>query len=338
MTKKTLLYSLISGILVGLIAMTASVGFVSASPSSQDEEPAPEMSDEECGECHVDIHGRWSRSPHANAYDDPYFQEQWEELGSPNECLACHTTNYQQSTGSFDEKGITCSVCHTAQEDHPETVVETEVKSEFCGTCHTTTLSEWRKTGHSLADVSCIECHDPHSQDPLFEDPDELCINCHKDDMGDYLNDLHVSKGIGCVDCHALVIPPEEPPEDGIVPTGHAFDITPQTCVVCHTDTLHAGFSLPGYEHGATQALEEESMGGEEAEEVERPPLAQPEETDLNPAQRIQALEAALASSRVSNLFQGAVIGLVLGGSTAWIVAQNINNVPEDEEKDSDEE
>jgi hypothetical protein len=48
------------------------------------------------------------------------------------------------------------------------------------------------------------------------------------------------------------------------------------------------------------------------------------EEETLNPTQRIQALETALASARISNLFQGAVIGLVLGGSTAWIVARNV--------------
>ncbi len=330
MNKKPVLISLLSGLIVWAAAMTLSVGFVSATPLPQEDEPTPEMSDEECGECHIDIHEKWSRSPHGNAYTDPYFQEQWQELGSPSDCLACHTTNYQHSTGLFDAEGITCRACHTAQANHPEKVVQTEVKSEFCGTCHTTTLSEWRKTGHSLADVDCIDCHNPHSQDPLFEEPDDLCINCHKDDMGDYLNDLHVSQGIGCVDCHTLVIPPEEPPEDGIVPTGHAFDITPKTCVACHTDTLHAGFSLPGYEHGSDVG----QNGEEEAQDVEQPPLAQPEKETLNPAQRIQALETALASSRVSNLFQGAVIGLVLGGSTAWIVARNVHQFPEDEEED----
>ena len=45
--------------------------------------------------------------------------------------------------------------------------------------------------------------------------------------MEDYLNDLHVQKDIGCVDCHALVIPPDVAPDDGIVPTGHSFNITP---------------------------------------------------------------------------------------------------------------
>jgi hypothetical protein len=165
----------------------------------------------------------------------------------------------------------------------------------------------------------------------LFEAPDDLCINCHKDDMEHYLEDLHVQKGIGCVDCHALVIPPDPLPEDGIVPTGHAFTITPQTCVACHTDALHAGFSLPGYEAGAKAALENGTTEGEVA------PIslafvggdgdddtAVTEEEELSPEQQIQALETALASRNISLLFQGAIVGLVLGGTTAWFIAHNI--------------
>lgn len=183
-----------------------------------------------------------------------------------------------------------------------------------------------------------MDCHNPHSQKPLFENPDDLCINCHRDGMGDYLNDLHVQKDIGCVDCHALVIPPETAPEDGIVPTGHTFSISPQTCVACHTDALHAGFTLPGYENGATANFHEQN-GTEDAEEVTEgaaPLIDTSAETDLNTSQKIQALETSLASSRVSNLFQGAVIGLVLGGSTAWVVGQSLRSRSEEEEDEND--
>jgi predicted CXXCH cytochrome family protein len=182
-----------------------------------------------------------------------------------------------------------------------------------------------------------MDCHDPHSQQPLFENADDLCINCHREGMGDYLNDLHVQKDIGCVDCHALVIPPEVPPEDGIVPTGHTFSISPQTCVACHTDALHAGFTLPGYENGATDAFHSQNgtaddEAGEEAEGA-TPLIDTSSENELNTTQQIQALETALASSRVSNLFQGAVIGLVLGGSTAWIVGANLRGSTQEEEE-----
>src|SRR5690606_28434407 len=201
--------------------------------------------------------------------------------------------------------------------------------------CHTTNFQP--ATGEFDADgVGCMQCHDPHSQGPLFADADEMCLNCHADSMGDYLEDLHVSQGIGCVDCHALVIPPDPLPDDGIVPTGHAFDITPATCVACHTDTLHAGFSLPGYESGAAQATNGDA---EEGGEVTTVGFVQPKPADvvaaenggLTAEQRIQALEAALASRNASQQFQGGLVGLVFGGMTAWFVASNMRQRNRDE-------
>ncbi len=49
------------------------------------------------------------------------------------------------------------------------------------------------------------------------------------------------------------------------------------------------------------------------------------EESDtLTPEQKVQTLEAALANRNLTLLFQGGVLGLVLGGSTAWFVANNV--------------
>ncbi|MCX8061446.1 MAG: hypothetical protein N3D16_02560, partial [Anaerolineales bacterium] len=195
--------------------------------------------------------------------------------------------------------------------------------TEFCGTCHTTTIHEWRLSGHSQVGVGCVDCHDPHSQQNLFAVEDDLCINCHQEDMEAYLEDIHINKNIGCVDCHALVIPPDPPPADGIVPTGHQFTITPKTCVACHTDALHAGFSLPGFEDGAKAATEQitETL-------VTTSTLLQNNQhlrtNNVATEQRLQALEAALASRQLARLFQGGIIGLVLGGSTAWFVARNV--------------
>lgn len=157
--------------------------------------------------------------------------------------------------------------------------------------------------------------------------------------MGNYLEDLHVQKDIGCVDCHALVIPPDEIPEDGIVPTGHSFTITPGTCVACHTDTLHAGFSLPGYENGAAQttgSTEEMADGSEErsGNDIQGNAPETEHEGELSAEQRLDTLEAAQASQRISTLFQGGVIGLTAGGTTAWILA---NNLRRRRERKSDE-
>jgi hypothetical protein len=302
-------------------------------PAQGETQPAPPQA---CGECHLSITERWSHSPHAHAYDDPFFQQSWQGLGQPGECLLCHTTDYQESTGQFMAPGVVCEACHGATPpEHPPAPVPILADTEYCGECHTTTLAEWRLTAHSLEDIGCMDCHDPHSQDPLFEVKDDLCINCHRADMGDYLEDLHIKKGIGCVDCHALVIPPEVPPEDGIVPTGHSFTITPATCVACHTDALHSGFSLPGYENGAREALaasdsppEEEQASGPETYSIARTSQTRLQELQ----QQVEILSAALASQRMTTLFQGAVVGLALGASTAWIVAHNVRKGRKEED------
>lgn len=333
------------GLLVA-VALSSAALPVRAAPRAQDTTPTPATQEitptlaapvTPCRECHLDVADMWSHSPHAHAYDDPTFQDWWEGQGKPGDCLLCHTTGYQATSGTFTTEGVSCEGCHgETQADHPPAVVTTRADTEYCGGCHTTTHSEWRLTGHAAADVGCMDCHDPHSQKALFEVADDMCLNCHEDEMGDYLEDTHIQKDIGCVDCHALVIPPKVPPEDGIVPTGHAFTISPATCVACHTDTLHAGFALPGYENGAATAATEEITPTVTAEPIE---TAATTKNTLTPQQQIQTLEAALASQSMTLLFQGGVIGLVLGGTTAWFIAHNARRrrEPEEPEHDADE-
>ena len=311
---------------------------VEASPLRQEATPVSEdvhegQEGQDCQECHLDIANNWSVSPHAHAFDDPVFQERWHNLGEKGECLACHTTDYDHATGEYEAEGVECQACHgEAGSDHPPEIVAIEADTEFCGSCHTTTLGEWRLTGHGSEDIGCMDCHDPHSQKALFEVTDDMCLNCHQETMGDYLEDMHIEKGIGCVDCHALVIPPEEMPEDGIVPTGHAFTITPATCIACHTDTLHAGFSLPGYENGAKIA---NGAPSPDATSEPTPTAGDAAATSgSTPEQQVQALEAALANRNVTMIFQGGVVGLILGGTTAWFVANNLRSARRENENE----
>lgn len=328
-------------LLACLLSMVFGVaGAYAAPPAQEGEEPPDEPSTPaECQSCHLDIANHWQESPHAHAFDDPVFQEQWAALGQPDDCLRCHTTGFEPATGLFAAEGVECEACHGPLDaEHPPAPMPILAGPQECGDCHTTTLSEWHGSGHATAGVDCMGCHNPHSQQPLFAVADDMCLNCHEDTMGDYLEDIHYSKEIGCVDCHALVIPPDVPPQDGIVPTGHGFTITPATCVACHTDSLHSGFSLPGYEHGATAQADGEAMEtvgfvpGADAVangRVEEPPATSPQ-------QQAQMLEAALASRRVTMLFQGGLIGLTFGGVTAWFVASNLRARRADEEEADD--
>lgn len=326
-SKRTVLI----GLLMGFLSMGLFVSVVWAAPTDrppfeETSTPHPENDQgKECADCHPDINNSWTVSPHANAFSDEVFANRWESLGEPGECLVCHTTGYQMTSNSYQAEGVQCEACHgEVVEDHPPQVVPVRADTDYCGSCHTTTLGEWRLTGHAGAGVDCMDCHDPHSQKALFDNPDEMCLNCHREDMGAYLEDIHIKKNIGCVDCHALVIPPETEPIDGIVPTGHSFTISPATCVACHTDSLHAGFSLPGYEGGA-------KSGNDETAVTEVPDIStliensenHMEASGLTSQQQIQALQASLASSRLSSLFQGGIIGLVFGSATVFFLARN---------------
>ncbi len=340
---------LLSAFFIGILSIGLIVSAVGAAPTFQPtaQTATDQIHDEatqqskDCTDCHPNIEAVWLASPHAHAFDDQEFNQRWQALGKPGECLACHTTGYQSSTNTFTAEGVQCEACHgETVEGHPPAVVPVKADSDYCGSCHTTTLSEWRQTGHGTAGVGCMDCHDPHSQQALFENADDMCLNCHKEDMGAYLEDIHIQKGIGCVDCHALVIPPDPLPEDGIVPTGHTFTITPATCVACHTDSLHAGFSLPGYENGAKIGNGEANGEGTEQESValEETIESNTVESTLSSEQRIQALEATLASTRLSTLFQGGIIGIVFGGITVYYLAHNRRQSAQETETDQDNE
>jgi hypothetical protein len=116
-----------------------------------------------------------------------------------------------------------------------------------------------------------------------------------------------------------------------LVPTGHAFTITPVTCVSCHTDTLHIGEPLPGYEAGAKAISASGTMTSTLPTLIAEYTSQSVASGGLPPEQQIQALEAALASARLSTLFQGGIIGLVLGGTTAYLVGRNQRRRAEDE-------
>jgi predicted CXXCH cytochrome family protein len=315
----------VAGTLVSVFAwlMTAVGPAVADEPATSADLEAVPAEVKECAACHLNVTKEWQTSPHAHAYDDPVFQEWWHGQGRPGECLLCHTTGYHAGKGTFTAEGVTCEACHgQVDAGHPPAVIPVRTDTEFCGSCHTPTLSEWRLSGHGSAGIGCISCHDPHNQLPLFANPDDLCLNCHEGDMGDYLEDVHIQKGIGCVACHTLVIPPEVMPVDGLVPTGHQFTITAATCVACHTDTLHAGFSLPGYERGARVAAGEAVTTTLSVRD--RPPGGSAGAHSTALEQQIQLLEAALASRDLTAVFQAGVIGLVFGATTAWFVAHNL--------------
>lgn len=312
--------ALLAGLLIGLISLAVTIGIAQARAGTT----TPAAQARTCADCHPNVASAWSSSAHAQAFSDPVFTERWTSLGKPGSCLVCHATGYQATSNTYTAEGVQCEACHgPAVEGHPPAVVPVRADTEYCGTCHTTTIGEWRLTGHAAANVGCSDCHNPHSQAALFTNPNELCLNCHKKDIGDHKKDLHIQKGLGCVDCHRLTLPLDEQPVDGLVPTGHTFVMTASGCVSCHTDTLKIGKPLPGYEAGAAAVAAGLTDTGELTGLIEEYTAADGQSGGLTYEQQIEALQAALINTRLSTLFQGGLIGLVLGGSTVYFLRRN---------------
>ena len=83
-----------------------------------------------CGKCHADVHKQWRQSAHANSFRAPFYLKNVQLLidGKGIEfsrhCEGCHNptalftgalTKGSKIDRSFDDDGITCSVCHSIQ-------------------------------------------------------------------------------------------------------------------------------------------------------------------------------------------------------------------------------
>jgi hypothetical protein len=76
-------------------------------PTNQEEAYAGSQA---CTQCHGAIHDAWVSTRHALAFSAPIFQQDWKEVGQQTSCLECHTTGFNEETGSYAEEGVTCGI------------------------------------------------------------------------------------------------------------------------------------------------------------------------------------------------------------------------------------
>lgn len=189
---------------------------------------------EVCRLCHSTAYNDEMMTAHFNTMvddpDDPFdFISIWEEDGSPEFCLRCHTTGWDESldNGGADEpgrlklmSGVKCEVCHGPGSEHVEgggdvTKIEVRYESELCGSCHNgahhPTYDEWEESDHAIALEDLLDSG--HAGDH--------CLECHS---ADYYYDRTITVetavySIECVRCHdahgsneehQLILPAEE--------------------------------------------------------------------------------------------------------------------------------
>lgn len=226
------------------------VAVVTVQAQTEVEEPPSS----ECEGCHEITQAHWSESAHANSVDDPIFQEAWRQQGSPKECLACHTTGFDQISGTWETESVSCSVCHGPDPgEHPEQIMPTDISSRMCGSCHLDTHTEWEDSVHGQENLACVRCHSPHTTELRADGVQELCQSCHNDVTHFYGDTKHSEEGLLCSDCHLRVSDAAE----GAMGEGHGqrlhtFTVDLESCSQCHeNDMQHAPESAMAPEEDA---------------------------------------------------------------------------------------
>ena len=113
--------------------------------------------------------------------------------------------------------------------------------------------------------------------------------------------------------------PREADPIDGLVATGHTFSVGSDACIGCHQDTVHSRDEIVKLT-GEVDQLQNLDMG-----------TLQQQNTTL--VGEVNTLKTQSTVRLYTGLAQGAIVGLIIGGTAAWIVSKRliVEEVEEDE-------
>jgi predicted CXXCH cytochrome family protein len=182
--------------------------------------------------------------------------------------------------------------------------------AKLCGSCHKTTTDEWMSSKHGSTGIDCQSCHDPHAQQPKAATVTELCTNCHKEGGETFAHSTHSNAGLECSNCHMYTKPLDQEPIEGLVPTGHTFTVGSDTCIACHQDTVHSRNEIVKLEG--------------EVSDLKTFDPEQLNQTIEEQKQEIASLETVSSNRLYTGLAQGAIIGLMMGAVSAWIVSKRM--------------
>jgi len=194
----------------------------------------------QCATCHLNITAQWRNGPHAQAYSNERFQSAWQAQRENPQCLSCHTTGFVLRTGQFEQTAVGCEACHgPTPADHPSAPISMPDAATMCGSCHTTTLNEWERSGHGTPETSCTACHAPHTQQMVAQGSD-LCITCHTSTPEGTTHVTHAEQA--CADCHwhRALDPSAHFVSGNLLPSGHDASVLTVACTDCHAQADQA--------------------------------------------------------------------------------------------------
>ncbi len=178
---------------------------------------------------------------HGLGTTNPVFNVAWDQAGKPKECLVCHTTGYDEKSGSWAADTITCEACHNPiQEDHPNHDMPVNRSNSLCAQCHNDSRfgwTDWKTSVHYQQNMLCSNCHDPHLPKRA---PDEnisaYCEKCHEDVTKRAEHSTHAQAGVSCIQCH---LGPKKSADQFHKAPDHSFKPAVETCNACHAQQMH---------------------------------------------------------------------------------------------------
>jgi DmsE family decaheme c-type cytochrome len=97
--------------------------------------------------------------------------------------------------------------------------------ADQCAACHADVLKGYRRSGHSVQDVTCEQCHgagslhiaaggySSESKDKIIsfrdrspEDANGVCLSCHakSDHVRNWFSSAHQAQDLKCIECHSI--------------------------------------------------------------------------------------------------------------------------------------
>ena len=186
---------------------------------------SPKESSAACLRCHEKTMApsHWKRTEHARA-----------DLA----CVSCHKihTDTDANLGPVADKHDPRTVVTVAKLD-PKSMLKAD-EATLCGSCHPSTIAEFRAaTHHPVPEgkVACSDCHSAHPTKDTKAGHDPIkgkCVSCHTEKSGPFLYEHDPVAGFtgeGCQECHR--------PHGSNNPK-MLNSVTRGLCAQCHTDKL----------------------------------------------------------------------------------------------------
>jgi hypothetical protein len=277
-----------------------------------------------CQTCHPEEYADWQNTVHAKAALDPVFKEQFAKSHNQGDCLKCHTTGFDKSSGKFAWEGVTCEACHGPyKQGHPAAqTMQLPMESTTCRVCHEAAFQEWEKSSHAQQKIECFDCHRSHTQGLRTGGAETLCAACHNNQQTQLKHSIHGIGGVDCGNCH--MAKEQKNTAGGASTAGaeieaksHSFSVPTDVCNRCHSNTIHP---IGGLSTISRPAAELRSVGdaAPAMTEADREAELQAQISDLQ--NRLGALRDAGVISMGLALAFGGFCGLLLGiaGMSLW--------------------